>query len=204
MVMEVEAQDPSGADEELATLERRRLSGRRLVILGLPMVFGVTVILVGGMLLLGGGDAPDMASAPGTESAPPSQDKDQGEDDHGDDHGGDAKGEGAANGTEAAPGIVYCDPNDFLVNLNTGGRRATYLKLQVQFEVGAPAACGTLEAAMPVVKNNFQAFLRELRPEELSGSAGNYRLKEELLVRVNRAVPAGTVRDVHITEFLVQ
>ena len=38
---------------------------------------------------------------------------------------------------------------------------------------------------MPRVMDAFQTYLRELRPSDLDGSAGLYRLKEELTRRVN-------------------
>ena len=52
--------------------------------------------------------------------------------------------------------------------------------------------------------DNFQVYLRELRPEELSGTKGIFRLKEELLVRVNNAVHPARVYDILFKEILVQ
>ena len=54
------------------------------------------------------------------------------------------------------------------------------------------------------MNHNFQVYLRELRVEDLSGSAGVYRLKEELLARVNAAVEPINVTDVLFKEMLVQ
>jgi flagellar protein FliL len=61
-----------------------------------------------------------------------------------------------------------------------------------------------LQAVMPRVIDNFQVYLRELRVEDLRGSAGVYRLREELLVRVNSAAAPVKVRDVLFKEMLVQ
>ena len=47
-------------------------------------------------------------------------------------------------------------------------------------------------------------FTRELRVEDLRGSAGVQRLREELLMRVNTAVHPIEVRDVLFKEMLVQ
>ncbi|MGF1605817.1 MAG: flagellar basal body-associated protein FliL [Rhodothalassiaceae bacterium] len=172
-------------DADFEALERKRLSGRRMVLFGVPAVVVLVLGIIGVIALFGGdsadakqGDADKIASvgaaAPADKKAPVS----------------------------AAP--VFCEAIDYLVNLNTGGPRATYLKLQVQFEVDGPATCDELEAVLPRINGDFQSFLRELRPEELSGSASNHRLKEELLVRVNRSSAETGVLDVHITEFLVQ
>jgi flagellar FliL protein len=57
---------------------------------------------------------------------------------------------------------------------------------------------------MPRIMDNFQVYLRELRIEDLKGSAGMYRLREELLVRVNAAAAPAKVRDVLFKEMLVQ
>lgn len=46
--------------------------------------------------------------------------------------------------------------------------------------------------------------MRELRPSDLDGSAGMYRLKEELLRRVNMTVYPAKVDAVLFKELLVQ
>ena len=57
---------------------------------------------------------------------------------------------------------------------------------------------------MPRIVDNFQVYLRELRLEDLRGSAGLYRLREELLSRVNIAAQPAQVNDVLFKEMLVQ
>ena len=59
-------------------------------------------------------------------------------------------------------------------------------------------------AAQPRVVDLFQTYLREMRPEELRGSAGTYRLREELIGRANIAVAPVRVLDILFTELLVQ
>ena len=56
----------------------------------------------------------------------------------------------------------------------------------------------------PRIIDNFQVYLRELRVEDLRGSAGIYRLREELLARVNNAVHPTKVKDVLFKDMLVQ
>ena len=55
---------------------------------------------------------------------------------------------------------------------------------------------------LPLVIDRFQPFLRELRPDDLSGSAASCRVKEELLVRSNQALGDGSVRDVLIQDLI--
>jgi flagellar protein FliL len=57
---------------------------------------------------------------------------------------------------------------------------------------------------MPRIIDNFQVYLRELRVEDLRGSGGIYRLREELLTRVNAATAPAKVVDVLFKEMLVQ
>ncbi len=99
---------------------------------------------------------------------------------------------------------VFYDLPDILVNLNASGRQASYLKLKVALEHQDPLATPKLNELMPRVIDNFQVYLRELRPDDLVGSAGLYRLKEELLIRVNQAVAPIKINDVLFKEMLIQ
>jgi flagellar FliL protein len=101
-------------------------------------------------------------------------------------------------------GPVFMDLPDIVANLNTGGRRASFVKLKAKLELSKPEDQATLIAAMPRVLDLFQGYLREMRPEELRGSAGTYRLREELLARTNLAAPPVHVTAVLFTEMIVQ
>ena len=105
---------------------------------------------------------------------------------------------------KAAPPAVFFDLPDLLVNLNTTGRKASFLKLSVSLELEHAEDLPRLQAVMPRIIDNFQVYLRELRVEDLRGSGGIYRLREELLARVNAAVAPVKVRDVLFKEMLVQ
>ena len=100
--------------------------------------------------------------------------------------------------------ILFLDLPEMLVNLNTGDDRTVFLKVKVSLELNSAEAMIQLEALMPRVVDNFQVYLRELRLEDLAGSAGLFRLKEELLFRVNRAVDPIQVSDILFREMLVQ
>lgn len=99
---------------------------------------------------------------------------------------------------------VFYDLPDILVNLNSTGRQASYLKLKVALEHNDPLSTPKLNELLPRVVDNFQIYLRELRPDDLVGSAGLYRLKEELLIRVNQAVAPLKINDVLFKEMLIQ
>lgn len=52
--------------------------------------------------------------------------------------------------------------------------------------------------------DSFQPFLRELRPEDLSGSAAVFRIKEEMMVRATATLGAGQVKDILIQDLVQQ
>ena len=99
---------------------------------------------------------------------------------------------------------MFFDLPEIIVNLNSSGRRSTFLKMNISLELQNPADIGPINEVMPRIIDNFQVYLRELRIEDLQGSAGMYRLREELLRRVNLAVRPARVRDVLFREMLVQ
>lgn len=99
---------------------------------------------------------------------------------------------------------VFMDLPELLVNLNTGGRRTAFLKMKVTLEVEKKEQIPIIEKLMPRIVDNFQIYLREIRIEDLRGSAGLYRLREELLQRVNTAAAPAKVTDVLFKELLIQ
>lgn len=100
--------------------------------------------------------------------------------------------------------VVFYDLPEILVTLNGGDRATNYLKIRVALELEDKDAVPRLEALLPRILDNFQVYLRELRIEDINGSAGLFRLKEELLVRVNTAVQPTRINDVLFKEMLVQ
>lgn len=112
--------------------------------------------------------------------------------------------ETAAEETTGPVDAVFFDLPEILVNLNTGGRKSTFLKIRVSLELENAEDVARIEAVMPRIIDNFQVYLRELRVEDLKGSAGMYRLREELLTRVTLAAAPSKVSDVLFKEMLVQ
>ena len=104
---------------------------------------------------------------------------------------------------ETGPSVYY-DLPDMLVNLNMSGRRTGYLKISVSLEVGSEDDLEKLESILPRIVDNFQVYLRELRVEDLNGSAGLQRLREDLLLRVTNAAAPAVVKDVLFRELLIQ
>jgi flagellar FliL protein len=109
----------------------------------------------------------------------------------------------AADGT-AGVGAVFYEMPEMLVNINTAGRTRNFLKIKVSLELTSEADIARIDNVLPRIVDNFQVYLRELRLEDLQGAAGMYRLREELLNRVNAAVRPSQVKDVLFKDMIVQ
>ncbi len=104
---------------------------------------------------------------------------------------------------------AFVDMKEMMVNLagqNTQqtGERARYLKLRVSLEVSDPKLVTEVTPLLPRIEDSFQVYMRELRMNDLEGSAGVFRLKEELLRRVNVAVYPTKVDAILFKEILIQ
>jgi flagellar protein FliL len=97
----------------------------------------------------------------------------------------------------------YVELPDIVANLNAG-KRPSFIKLKARVEVEKADDVPAVQAAMPRLLDLFQTYLREMRPEELRGSTGTWRLREELIARANVAAAPAHVVDVLFTEMLIQ
>jgi len=173
---EAEIEQGDGEDEDGQEEEgKRKLSGKFLVMfVALPLL-----VLIGG----GGGAAYFFGAF---DSAPMAVD-----------------GEEMAVVEPEKPKFYY-DLPEMLVNLNSQKRNSQFLKLQVALEIADENVTETLEPQLPRILDTFQIYLRELRSEDLEGSAGVYRLKEELLRRINLAITPQRVDRILFKEIIIQ
>jgi len=102
------------------------------------------------------------------------------------------------------PEITYYDLPDLIVNIQSADGTPAYLKLSTSLELDRPEEKAGITAMMPRIVDQFQGYLRELRIDDLKGSAGVLRLKEELLRRINAVAQPYRVRDVLLKEMIVQ
>ncbi len=98
---------------------------------------------------------------------------------------------------------TYVDLPEIVANLNAG-KRTSFVKLHARIEIARAEDGPAIQAAMPRLLDMFQTYLREMHPEELRGSAGTWRLREELIARANIAAAPARVVDVLFTEMLIQ
>lgn len=100
----------------------------------------------------------------------------------------------------------FVEMRDMMIGISPGGQqdRQPIIKVKVVLEIADAKVSEEIKPLLPRVEDAFQVFMRELRPADLEGSAGMYRLKEELLRRVNVTVYPARIDAVLFKELLVQ
>jgi flagellar protein FliL len=203
---------PEGADAEGAEGGgKKKLAGKQLILF----------IVAPAVLLLGGGGAAAyflvFAKKPAAEAAH-GDPKAKGDAEHKDkekkkekkeakkDKGGEKKdGEGGKEiaVSEGPNGEAFLTLPDILVNVAGANDRTAYLKLRLTLQVADAETAEAITPALPRILDQYTGFLRELRMEDVAGSAGYSRLQLELLKRVNLAVAPAQVQAVLVEEMLV-
>ena len=106
--------------------------------------------------------------------------------------------------TAMAEQPVLVDLPDIVSNLDTGNRRASFIKLHAKLKVSRAADAVLIQSNLPQILDIFQTYLRSTRPEELRGGEGTYRLREALMNRIDAAVAPLQIVDLFFTQLLVQ
>jgi flagellar FliL protein len=181
----------------------------------LPLLF--IIAPVAALVVLGGGAGaffmlqPKPAAAEGEHGAEKAEEhgkkKEEKKGGHGEKKEG--EGEGAADPSlgviaEGPDGVTFYTLPDMVVNIQSPDGKPTFLQLKLTLEMKDADLAATLQEEAPRMQDMFQGFLRELRPEDLAGSAGSYQLRAEILRRVNLIAAPGKVDAVLIEKMLVQ
>jgi flagellar FliL protein len=161
-------------------------SKKKLIIIGAA----AGVLLLGGgggaAMMLSGGSAKAEAAAEGHEEAAAESES-----------GGHGDAEGK--GKEA-----FVDVPAMVVNLRSPDGASRFLKIHFMIVPGPKGSAETLKDKLPLILDAYQPFLRELRPEDLAGSAAVFRIKEEMLVRATEVAGPGMVKDILIQDLVQQ
>lgn len=169
----------------------------------LPMMFiiagAAALVIVGG----GGAGAYFMFLKPKPEAAAGKEAKKKPDKKKGGKEGDKKDDKAAAVVKEGPDGVLFYTMPDVVVNMQTADGRPTFLKLKLTLEMPNQDAVDELEPNMPRLQDMFQTFLRELRPEDLSGSQGSYQLRMEILRRVNLVIAPSKANAVLIEEMLI-
>lgn len=185
-------QDGAEGEEGEGGKPKKKLPMRLMLIAG-----AAALVVVGG----GGAGAffllkPKPEAAAGKDGAKKKPEKKKGDKDKKDD-------KTAALIKEGPDGVLFYTIPDVVVNMQTADGRPTFLKLKLTLELPDQATVDELEPNMPRLQDMFQTFLRELRPEDLSGSQGSYQLRMEILRRVNLVIAPSKANAVLIEEMLI-
>ena len=119
----------------------------------------------------------------------------------------DRASEAAASSTVPAAGTdssSYIEVPPIIVNLRSGDGQPRFLRLRFIIVAADAGQVNRINDRLPVVLDALQPFLRELRPDDLNGSAAVFRIKEAILARATQALGTGTVRDVLIQDLVQQ
>ena len=101
--------------------------------------------------------------------------------------------------------VAFFDVPEVMVNLSgAAGERAQYLKLKIVLELPDQTMGAQIQPVMPRVMDAFQTYLRELRPADLDGSGGLYRMRDELTRRINTMIAPNRINAVLFKEVVVQ
>jgi flagellar protein FliL len=95
----------------------------------------------------------------------------------------------------------FSDP--VIVQVRAANGAPLLLSMNIELEIADPAMAPVLDERMGRVLDGYAAFLRELTPDDLAGSAGLHRVRMELLRRTNLAIAPRRVEGVLITQMLV-
>lgn len=205
-VSEAPAAEGEGGEGADATPKKKKI----------PLLF---IAIPAAVLVLGGGGAaaffmlqpkPAAAEAEDGEHGEAKADSGHGEEkkkDGGGGHGGGAEGEADPSMgviAEGPDGVTFFTLPDMVMNIQGPEGRPMVMKLKLTLETKDAHVAEQLQAEMPRLQDMFQGFLRELRPEDLAGSAGSFQLRAEILRRVNLVAAPGKVDAVLIEEMLVQ
>lgn len=162
------------------------------------------LIIIGaaaGVLLLGGGGGAAMMLSGGSAKAETAAEGHGEEADHG--AGAEAESGGHGGGGGEAKG-AYIDVPAMVVNLRSPDGASRYLKIHFMIVPGPKATADSVREKLPLILDAYQPFLRELRPEDLAGSAAVFRIKEEMLVRASSVAGPGAVKDILIQDLVQQ
>jgi flagellar FliL protein len=169
-----------------------------------PLKLIIIIAAVAVLVLGGGGTAAFMMLKPKPDAAAEKgHEKKKKEKGGKDEKKGGKDDKAAAQVREGPDGVLFYTLPDIVVNMQTADGRPTFLKLKLTLEMPDQDAVDELEPNMPRLQDMFQTFLRELRPEDLSGSQGSYQLRMEILRRVNLVIAPSKANAVLIEEMLI-
>jgi flagellar FliL protein len=104
--------------------------------------------------------------------------------------------------TKAAEGVTFAlEP--FVVNLSDpSGTR--FLKVSLQLELAGPAVAEKAKTKTPQMRDAIITLLTSKTSDALISPEGKLQLKDEINIRVNQILGENSVKNVYLTDFVMQ
>jgi len=97
--------------------------------------------------------------------------------------------------------ITYSPGKEFLTNLKDSGR---YIKVTIDLEVADKKNLKPLEERTSEIRDTIISVLRNKTSEEIEGSEGQNKLKQEIIDSLNNMLGQKIIVNVYFNDFVVQ
>ena len=99
----------------------------------------------------------------------------------------------------------FLDLEPITVNLRAGSENnLAWLRIKVTLEVKGQNNYDLLKKMTPKVMDVFQTYLKELKKSDLDGSFGIYKIKDEMMMRINVILAPAQIENILFQEFILQ
>ena len=100
--------------------------------------------------------------------------------------------------------VIFHDLDELIVNLDNKGKENSFLKIRITLEILDKESLEVVKKMMPKINDVLLVYLKTLKPSDLKGSIGLYRLREELMIRFNKIIAPAQINDVLFKDFIMQ
>lgn len=100
--------------------------------------------------------------------------------------------------------ITFTTLPEILLNLRSSDGHQVFLKTTFIIESASPKIGEKIDKLKPMVVDQYQTYLRELDIDDLKGSAGIERIRQELVSRTNSLLAPDKINNVLFKQLLIQ
>lgn len=100
--------------------------------------------------------------------------------------------------------VAFTTLPEILLNLRNASGKSSFLKVSFVVQSPTEEVSKKVEKLKPILVDQFQEYLRGLDVEDMAGSAGLQRVRNELLIRTNNILAPDKASDILIGSFLIQ
>ena len=109
------------------------------------------------------------------------------------------------NNTVTESSTIFIPMDEITVNLRQGVENTpSWLKIKVTLEVHGKSNEEVVKNMLPKIVDIFQTYLKELRKSDLDGSFGIYKIKDEMMLRINTILYPAKIEGILFQDFMMQ